>query len=152
MKVGGRADRTAGLGILLLAAAVAWETRRFVVGFPADPVGPRALPLFAAAILALGTVHLLRRPEEEPTWPEARTGIQLLGATTLLFVYPVLLPLLGFVVTTGGVLAGLSLLFRGPRLRGALAAFLLSGGLYLLFVHALGIPLPVGRLFLAPGS
>jgi putative tricarboxylic transport membrane protein len=145
-------DRVAGALVVTGAFLVAWASRGFVVGFPADPVGPRALPLFSAAILALSALALLLRPGPEPRWPEAHVAGRLALATLILFAYPPLLPLTGFMVTTGVGVTLLSLLFGGPPLRSTVAAFLFSGGLYLLFVYALGIPLPIGRLFLAGGG
>ena len=141
-------DRIAGAVLILLGAVVAWVSRGFVVGFPADPVGPRAFPILAAAILALGGAWLLLRPGRDPEWPDRTDGLRLVGAAGVLLIYPLVLPFLGFVLTTGGVVTGLSLLFGGPPLKSAGAAFLFAGGLYLLFVHLLGVPLPVGSLFL----
>lgn len=145
-------DRAAGTILLILAGAVALATRAFVVGFPADPVGPRAFPLLAAGILALGGLRLLLKPDPDPDWPTPREAGRLALAAAALLAYPLILPVLGFVATTGVVITALSLLFGGPPLRSAGAAFLFAGSLYLLFVHALGVPLPVGALFLARGG
>lgn len=145
-------DRVAGALVVVGAVLVAWASRGFVVGFPADPVGPRALPLFSAAILALSALFVLARPGPDPRWPEVHVLGRLALATLILFAYPAVLPLTGFVVSTGLAVVLLSLLFGGPPLRSSAAAFLFAGGLYLLFVYALGIPLPIGRLFLAGGS
>jgi putative tricarboxylic transport membrane protein len=145
-------DRVAGAVLVVGALLVAWVSRGFVVGFPADPVGPRALPLFAAGILAVAAGALLLRPGPDPRWPEAHVALRLGLATLILFTYPALLPVTGFILTTGAGITLLSLLFRGPVLRSGGAAFLFAGGLYLLFVYALGIPLPIGRLFLAGGG
>lgn len=145
-------DRVAGGLLLLLAGAVALAARGFVVGFPADPVGPRAFPLLAAAILALGGLRLVFRPAPDPDWPPRGDARRLALAAGTLAVYPVLLPFLGFVATTGLVVTALSLLFGGPPVRSVGAAFLFAGGLYLLFVYALGVPLPVGNLFLVRGA
>jgi putative tricarboxylic transport membrane protein len=145
-------DRATGAILLVLAGAVALATRAFVVGFPADPVGPRAFPLLAAGILMLGGLRLLLKPDPDPQWPSPGEAGRLALAAGALLVYPLLLPFLGFVTTTGAVVTSLSLLFGGPPLRSAGAAFLFAGGLYLLFVHALGVPLPMGALFLAGGG
>jgi putative tricarboxylic transport membrane protein len=151
-RVEGTTDRATGALVVVLGIAAAWASRGFVVGFPADPVGPRALPLFSAAILVAAAGALLLRPDPDPRWPGRRVALRLGVAVALLFAYPPLLPLTGFIVTTGGAVALLSLLFGGPPLRSTVAAFLFAGGLYLLFVYALGIPLPLGRLFLAGGG
>ena len=149
---GASTDRVAGAVLVVAALLVAWVSRGFVVGFPADPVGPRALPLFAAGILAAAAGVLLVRPGPDPRWPEAHMALRLGLATLILFAYPALLPLTGFILTTGAAITCLSLLFGGPVLRSAGAAFLFAGGLYLLFVYALGIPLPIGRFFLVGGE
>jgi putative tricarboxylic transport membrane protein len=151
-RVEGTTDRATGTLVVGLGIAAAWASRGFVVGFPADPVGPRALPLFSAAVLVAAAGALLLRPDPDPRWPGRRVVLRLGVAVVLLFAYPPLLPLTGFIVTTGGAVALLSLLFGGPPLRSTAAAFLFAGGLYLLFVYALGIPLPLGRLFLAGGG
>ncbi len=138
----------AGGFLVILALWVAWESRSFVVGFPADPVGPRALPLFAAAVLGGAGLYTLFRPEPNPLWPPSHTVLRLVTAVAILGAYPLALAWIGFVVATGGAVTLLSLLFQGPPVRSALAAFLFSGGLFLLFVHLLGVPLPVGQLFI----
>lgn len=58
--------RVALLLLLLLGGAAAWEARRFVVGFPTDPLGPRAFPWFASALLVLCAGVALRLPRAAP--------------------------------------------------------------------------------------
>ncbi len=156
------AERWAGallLTVTLLAGIAAWGFR---VNFIADPVGPRAFPLVALALMAVGAGWMVWRPEGrgmaeaepeagEPSLP--RTPIlRVLPALLAMALVPVLLPTLGFVVSVGGVMWVLALLMGGRMGPAALAALALAGGLFLLFVYGLGVPLPVGELFLLDGS
>lgn len=146
------AIRVAGALFLLLALATAWLARAFRVTFPADPVGPRALPLFAASLLALGGVALLSRPGPRSPPSPGDVRLRLALAVAVLAAYPIALPAVGFVATTGAAMSALALLFGGPPMRGIASSFVLAGGLYLLFAYGLGVPLPIGRLFLARGG
>lgn len=140
-------DRTAALLLLALAAVVAWHSRTFRVAFLTDPLGPRALPLLAAGVLAVCGVVLLRRPGPEPAWP-GRAGLARAARGAAVFaLYGLLLEPLGFGVATTGAVAGLGILFGGRPRRTLLAGAVVSGALWLLFVVALGIPLPLGALF-----
>jgi hypothetical protein len=58
------------------------------------------------------------------------------------------LPWLGFLASTTLVVALLSELYGAPRPHGLLAAALLTGTLWVLFVHLLGLPLPAGALWI----
>lgn len=155
------AERLAGGALAALGLAAAWMALGFRVTFPADPVGPRALPLFAAGLMALGGAFLLFRPRsaapdaraDVPTAgprPDLHPGLRLGAAVAVFAAYPAVLPLAGFVAATGGAMGVLAVLVRGPPLRAFAAAFALAGALWLLFALALGVPLPVGRLFLLP--
>ena len=73
-----RSDRIAGLVGLLTAVAIALEARGFTVDFLTDPLGPKALPLFGAAMLAGGALLVLLRPEPSPSWPDAGGRVRLL--------------------------------------------------------------------------
>jgi putative tricarboxylic transport membrane protein len=142
------AERAFGAALLLLAAAVAWLARGYTVAFIADPVGPRAVPLLAAALIAAGATRVVLRPAAAVAWPP-RSVLRRLGAVVLaLALYPLLLPQLGFVAATGALMWALAIPFGGRGLRAAAVAFAVAGGMYALFVYALGVPLPVGRLFL----
>jgi putative tricarboxylic transport membrane protein len=141
-------DRWLGALLLLLAATAAWQARGYRVAFIADPVGPRAFPLVAAALVALGGGWIALRPATGAGGP-ARAPIARLGAAAAaLALYPVALPVLGFITATGALMWLLALLFGGRGVRAALAGLLIAAAMYALFVYALGVPLPIGRLFL----
>lgn len=155
-------DRLAGALLVALGAAAAAEASTFDVAFLTDPVGPKALPYLAAAILVLaggrvalraGVAAARARPARahEPGLPEApgRARLPRIAAAAGAFLaYAAVLPWLGFFASTTLVVALLSELYGAPRPHGLLAAALLTGTLWVLFVHLLGLPLPAGTLWI----
>jgi len=69
------------------------------------------------------------------------------GAIATFVAYSLLLSPLGFVAATSGAFAGLALLFGGRPIRSAAAGLGFALTLWVLFVHGLGLPLPIGTLF-----
>ena len=145
------AERWVGVVLLLLAVAAAWLARGYRVSFIADPVGPRAFPLLGAALIAIGATRMVARPVAHAVWPTGGMFVRLAAAATALALYPLLLPLLGFITATGALMWALALLFGGRGVGAAVTAVLIAAGMYALFVYALGVPLPIGRLFLKAG-
>lgn len=140
-------DRIAGALLLALALAVALQARTFRVAFLTDPLGPRALPLLVAALLAACALVLLRRPGPGSPWPGARGLGRAGGGAAVFALYGLLLEPLGFGAATTAAVAGLGILFGGRPLRTLVAGLVVSGALWLLFVLALGIPLPLGGVW-----
>ncbi len=148
---GGPGDRAAGGALVALGLAVAWQARTFEVDFLTDPLGPKALPLLAAFLVGAGGIGMVLRPGEAPAWP-GRRGLALVGLALASFVvYAAALPATGFLLTTTLEIGFLSVLFGGRPLRSFVSAGAFSAALYLLFVNALGLSLPIGSLFLIGG-
>lgn len=137
-----------GLILLGAGAAIALEATTFDVAFMTDPVGPKALPYLAAAMLAIAGLVALIRPGSEPRLPDAPAVARMIGAVLAFLGYAAALPFLGFFTATALVVTALSLLYRGPLVGSAVAATALSAGLWLLFVWILSLPLPVGDLWI----
>ena len=135
--------------MMLLAGFIAWESRSFTVRFVTDPLGPKALPLFVAAMLAIAGVYVLARPAADPAWPERQTWRKIIITVVMFVVYAVLLDPLGFFLPTATSVFVLMLLFGGTPVRSGIAAVLFAGFLQALFGYVLGLTLPVGALFLA---
>lgn len=142
-----RGDRLAGALLVALGAAAAAEASTFDVAFLTDPVGPKALPYLAAGILVAAGLRMACRPAGgggPSARPPARTAL----AAAAFLAYAGVLPWLGFFVSTTMVVAVLSELYGAPRPHGLVAAALLTGSLWVLFVHLLGLPLPPGTLWI----
>lgn len=143
-------ERAIALGLLVFAAAYAALASRYTVAFVADPLGPRAAPLLLATLLAILAIWILAthraldvRANDEAPYTSRRV-ITAIGAFAL---YGALLPWLGFVLANALLTAVLARLIGGPPLRGAIAGGGFAAVLYYLFVFALDVPLPIGRLF-----
>ena len=137
-------------GLVLIAAGVACgvEASTFNVAFLTDPVGPKALPLLVAVILIGAGIHAAARPTSDGTWIEGSAFPRVGAAVAAFLLYAVALPWVGFFLSTTLVVSTLSGLF-GAKLRQAVpAAAALSGALWLIFVLGLGLPLPIGDLWI----
>lgn len=145
---GVRLDRVIGAVLALLGVAVALEATTFDVAFMTDPVGPKALPLLVAGTLLVAGLAAVARPREGLTLPDRPTVVRMAGAVAALLIYAAALPWLGFFLSTTLVVTALALLYRGPTTGSVAAAAALSGALWLLFVRALSLPLPVGDLWI----
>lgn len=142
------AYRVPGLVLLLAGVGFGLETSTYQVAFLADPVGPRALPGLVSLVLAIAGVHAIVRPPEDFSWV-TREGLTRAGAAAITFLaYSVALPVLGFFTATTAAVAVLSALFGAPAKKAIPSAALLSGALWLIFVLGLGLPLPIGSLWI----
>ena len=140
------ADRIAGAALVLAALGVGLEATTFDVAFLTDPVGPKALPLVVAVMLAVGGIRTLAKPRSVEL-PDRPTSIRMGAAVCVFLAYAGCLPWLGFFVSTTLVVSGLAMLFGGHWKGGLTTGLTLSAGLWLLFVYVLALPLPVGALW-----
>ncbi|NNF11934.1 MAG: tripartite tricarboxylate transporter TctB family protein [Gemmatimonadetes bacterium] len=143
-----RQDQLIGGLLVITGAALALEATTFDVAFMTDPVGPKALPLLVAAMFVAGGTVALVRPRSDVTLPSTEVLARMGCAVVAFLVYAAALPWLGFFLSTTLVVTALSVLYRGPLLHSSAAAALLAGGLWLLFVRLLSLPLPIGELWI----
>jgi putative tricarboxylic transport membrane protein len=141
-------DRIAGL---VLAAFVLWYgTIAFSIrnSFFSDPLGSRAFPVFVALFLAPLALYLLvRRTGDRPVWAD-RASWPALVATLVIFVaYALLMEPLGFLVANVFVFTALAYVFGAPRVRGAVAAVVATGVMYVVFGVLLDLYIPFGEVF-----
>ncbi len=141
-----RRDRVAGIALVLLGAAIAWEGRRLPLGTWHNP-GPGYLPLVLAAILALLGVAVAVLDRRSPDlrqldWSEAPHALMIVLACA---AAAFMLERAGYRLTIFAlVLFFLTIVER----RNILAALAVSAGLaagsYYLFATLLRVPLPLG--------
>lgn len=142
------AHRLPGLVLLCAGLGFGAETMTYEVAFMTDPVGPRALPGLVSLTLALAGLHAIVRPPDDFSWV-SRAGLSRAGAAAVTFlVYSIALPFLGFFTATTIAVSVLSGLFGAPAKKAIPSAAVLSGALWLVFVLALGLPLPIGSLWI----
>jgi putative tricarboxylic transport membrane protein len=141
-------DRVPGAVLIAVGLAVGLEATGFDVAFLTDPVGPTALPLLAAAALVMAGVHSVRRPDAEIRWPAGGALTRMAAGSAVLLVYGIVLPWIGFLISTTVVVAALSRLFGAALVGSVSAAVALTLGLWVVFVRVLSLPLPVGDLWM----
>lgn len=147
-----RAPVVGAAAVVLAAAAIALEATTFDVMFPTDPLGPKAFPMVAAFLLAIGGLALLRdglrgtapAAVAAPVAAATAARTRILLATLSFIAYAFLLAPLGFVFATVLEFALLARLFGGTLVRGAAVGLAFAFLLYVLFVYGLGLPLPLG--------
>lgn len=140
-------DRATGLVAVGAALAVTVEASTFTVGFYTDPLGARGLPFIAAALIGVGGLLLAVRPRIGVQWPPHPVLVKGLLVSTGLIIYAIALPFIGFLLATTAVITGSSVVFGGPVGRSAMLAGAYTLVLFALFVWVLGLPLPVGTIF-----
>ncbi len=132
----------------LVFAYLAWD---YQAAFSYEPVGPRAFPLLMLGLMAAALLWLTLRPtriehkEGEPVL-DRDTLRKVSGCIALLLVYAALFEPLGFIVSSSLVGVFMARLYGGNWKASAIAAVLISIGLYVLFDRTLDVPLPLGVL------
>ena len=125
---------------------------KYPMGSWRDP-GPGLYPLLVGILIlicSLGTALEARyeMANEKIGWPRGADLSRIVGLVVAMFAYFILLPFVGHLIASLGVVfAGLHLMggLRWPLK--ILLTFSISGGSYYLFVILLAVPLPKGELF-----
>ncbi|MDR7544267.1 MAG: tripartite tricarboxylate transporter TctB family protein [Armatimonadota bacterium] len=141
-----RADRGFVVVLLVVCVAYAFEaTRIFNPPAVADPLGPRAFPLFLG-LAGIALAAAIVRDRSPRTGPEVtrQTLRALAGILAAMAAYAVLLPRLGFILTTTALL-GVGFRYTGGR-RPLVPAAAAALAIYLLFTRLLDLRLPRGIL------
>ena len=137
-------DRVLGGFGLALAAFYVWGATLIPVSFITDPLGAKAFPFILAGAMAVTSLVLILRPDPEPMWPSARTAIELVFAIAVMFAYAMVLPEIGFVISSA--IAAIYFCWRlgAPPLSALLGGIGISVGIYVLFNLVLGLSLARG--------
>ncbi len=140
-------DRISAILILVFSFVYGLEAYRLKSGFGSDSVGPRGFPLILAALLALLGLILLFKPSTPKNWPDGGSLVNIGLALLSFVIYAYLLLPIGFIASTTLETGFLSQRFGAKYWQAALLGIGSSLFLYALFVYALQIPLPTGKLF-----
>ncbi|UCH27811.1 MAG: tripartite tricarboxylate transporter TctB family protein [Trueperaceae bacterium] len=140
-------DRIAGVILVLLALWYGFGASRLKAGFGADPLGPKVFPFMLAITLFLVALAIIFRVDPNPPWPRLGTWFNLVFVTISFIAYAYLLVPIGFIAATTLETTFVSQRFGAKAWQAIVTGLLASLGMYVLFVYALGIPLPVGRVF-----
>lgn len=148
-------DAITGAVLLALATAIVAYASTFprVIG---DEYGPGFFPMVLGTALGLAAVALIvnglrewhARPRLELAayWREPRRVAYALSVPVGGLAYILLVGRLGFLVTAGGLLFLLLLLYTRRPLPSAIVAVLLALGIHAVFAGVLSVPLPWGVL------
>jgi putative tricarboxylic transport membrane protein len=137
-------DRSLGLFGLALAALILWRATLIQDSFIQDPLGPRVFPNSLAIVIALSSLYMLFRPDEEPHWPPFAKFFEIAMAVACMVAYAQFLPVAGFVVSTAFAAAYLAWRLDATPLRAAIAGVGISIGIYVVFHLVLGLSLARG--------
>jgi putative tricarboxylic transport membrane protein len=145
-----RADLVGGIGLVLFAGF--YFERSFVIstGLASDRLGPTFFPRVLASVLALLAAVLIVRALRNRTDPTPLAPVRtarLFGVLGLTVVWALLLPRAGFLLVTPLLLGSIMWTMGLRRWRGLIGVSLgMTLVLYLVFVRALKVLLPMGPL------
>ena len=141
-------NRVAGVVIFVFALFYGLEAWGLKSGFGSGVITPRSFPLLLAVCLgATGVAIFFSKLNVTAAWPAASGWLDT-GVLLVSFVaYAYLLVPIGFVAATALETGLVSQRFGAKPWQALVTGLLVSVSLYALFVFALSIPLPVGRIF-----
>ena len=137
-------DRILGGVGLLLAMFFIWQATLIQESFISDPVGPKIFPIIIGGLVALSSLTILFRPDDEPEWPEFNRLFEVGLTVAVMIAYAYALPIAGFVLSTAVAAAYLSWRLGTPPVKAAIAGIVIAVGIYVVFHLILGLSLARG--------
>ena len=140
-------DRVTGAVLLLVAAVYGFAAWNLETGFGSGVLTPKDFPLLLAGALGAVALGIIFKPDPDAELPGARSWLNLAAISLSFVAYAYLIVPLGFILATALETGFVSQRFGAKLWQAALTGAVVSLAMYVLFVYALGIPLPLGRLF-----
>ncbi|MEK9954602.1 MAG: tripartite tricarboxylate transporter TctB family protein [Pelagibacteraceae bacterium] len=139
-------DRIFGSISFLLSLFYIYSAFIIEESFIQDPVGPKIFPYIIAFFLLTSSLFLIFKPDPKPEWAEFGKIIEVLVTAIVLILYAIILPIIGFVITT--FLASSFISWRlGATIKSAfLVSAAISISIFVLFRYVLGLSLATGPL------
>ncbi len=128
----------------MLAALFIWQATQIETGFIVDPLGPSAFPIIIGVVLALGGLYAIVRPDAAPDWPAPGRLLEIVFAVAVMIAYALVLPSLGFVLSTAVAASLLGWRLGSGPVSAALAGVAIAVGIYVIFHLILGLSLARG--------
>lgn len=142
-----RAERVFGLVWLAFSAAMAWVALDLKAPISYEPVGPRAVPLLYAGLMAACALTLVLRPHAVAFhWPHGKVVHHIVVSAGLLLGYAFAFEWLGFPLATALLALLLGRVFGGSWRTCASGGVAMGIVLYLFFDRLLDVVLPLGLL------
>lgn len=145
-----RAGYAVGLGFLVLAAIIWFDTARMQVPPNYSAYGPQIFPYLSIAALIAVALYLLwqtwaARPDAVKPESEASDWTGVIAISVGLLSQAILIERLGFVISAAILFFLVAWGFRSRKwLRDAIVAIILSVATYLVFTRLLNLQLPPG--------
>ncbi len=140
-------NRIIAILIIILSFLYGLEAYRLKSGFDSDSVGPSGFPIILAILLAGLGIMLVFKQEPLKYWPYLHSWFSIDLALISFIIYAYLLVPIGFIASTTLETSFLSQRFGAKIWQAVLLGLGSSLFLYYLFVYALQIPLPIGKIF-----
>jgi putative tricarboxylic transport membrane protein len=142
---------SAAFGGVMVVAAVLVIVDAVRLPETSEAVGPAAVPLPVGVLLGvLGAALLMQSRAQlstasrETTW-QPRAGLRLLGMIAALVAFAVLLPILGYVVSSSALFVAAAMLLGAPHFWRTVAyGWALAAIVFLVFDRLIGLSLPTG--------
>ncbi|MFC7343339.1 tripartite tricarboxylate transporter TctB family protein [Saccharopolyspora griseoalba] len=142
---------SAAFGALMLLAAVVVLVDAMRLPSTGSAVGPAAVSLLVGVLLGVVGAGLMvqsrmRLPHAVSGSPwQPRAGLRVLAQVGALVAFALLLPWLGYVVSTAGLFVATALLLGAPRAPQVVAyGWALAAAAFLVFDRLIGLSLPSG--------
>lgn len=137
-------DRIFAVFGLIFAGLMAWSSTLIEESFIQDPLGPKAFPVVIAALVALASVAMLIKPDQDPLWPQARKWLELAISVGVMVIYAYILPEVGFVIASALLTAFLVNRLGGTLPQALVAGVLTSVTVFVVFGYGLHLSLAKG--------
>jgi putative tricarboxylic transport membrane protein len=142
---------SAAFGAVMLVAAVLVIVDAVRLPETSEAVGPAAVPLPVGVLLGVVGAALvvqarmqLAGAADGPGW-QPKAGPRVLGMVAALVAFALLLPVLGYVVTSAGLFVAAAFLLGAPRhWRTVAYGWALAAIVFLAFDRLIGLSLPTG--------
>jgi len=139
-------DRIFGSITFLLSLFYIYSAFIIEESFIQDPVGPKTFPYIIAFFLLVSSLILIFKPEPRPEWPEFGKIVEVLVTAIVLILYAIILPIVGFVITTFLASSFISWRLGATIISACLVSAAISITIFVLFRYVLGLSLAIGPL------